>query len=264
MRQAFQMAVRAAARFQRPGEPVATVLGYHQVTDRGSPLAVSRHTFEEQMSVLDELRDELNPQPLDVVLDKMATGSAPLRSVIVTFDDAWADVHRNALSVLLEHRIPAMLYVPSSYLDYPGFVSRTELRNMADAGIQIGAHTRTHPDLRACTDSELESEIAGSRADLEDLLSRRVDAFAYPSGLHDKRVVAAVMRAGFRSAVTTMRGWLRPTSDRLRIRRSFVEDFPLQTFTAGARGGMNVLAGTDAVKAALFRVSGRRPEGLPI
>ncbi|HEX8856875.1 MAG TPA: polysaccharide deacetylase family protein [Thermoleophilaceae bacterium] len=257
------MAVRAAARFQRPGEPVATVLGYHQVTDRGSHLAVSRRTFEEQMGVLDEMRDELNPLPLNEIIARMARGTAPLRSVAVTFDDAWADVHENALGVLLEYRIPATLYVPTGYLDYPGFVSRSELQNMADAGIEIGAHTRTHPDLRGCTDAELESELAGSRADLEDLLSRKVDAFAYPSGLHDKRVVAAVARAGFRSAVTTTRGWLRPASDLLRIRRSFVEEFPLQTFTAGARGGMNVLKGTDALKAAMSRVSGRRPEGLP-
>jgi peptidoglycan/xylan/chitin deacetylase (PgdA/CDA1 family) len=264
MRQALQLAVRAAARVQRPGEPVATVLGYHHVSDGGHHLAVSRQTFAEQMSVLDELREELPPLALPEIVERMSNGSAPTRSVTITFDDAWADLHSNALSLLVEHRIPATLYVPTGFLDFPGYVSRAELRDLADAGIHIGAHTRTHPDLRTCTDTELESEVRGSRADLEDLLSTKIDSFAYPQGLHDKRVVEAVMRAGFRSAVTTTRGWLRPRSDMLRIRRSFVEDFPLQTFAAGARGGMNVLAGTDAVKGALLRLSGRRSERLPV
>jgi peptidoglycan/xylan/chitin deacetylase (PgdA/CDA1 family) len=252
--------VRAFARIQRPGEPVVTVLGYHRIADDGGDLAVSPRTFAEQMSLLNDLSDELPTLSLDEALDRLADGSAPARAVVVTFDDAWSDTYTNAMDVLVGHRIPVTLYLPTAFLDRRGHVNRTQLTELVDAGVHIGGHTRTHPDLRGCSDSELDYEIAGGRADIEDLLGVKVDSFAYPGGLHDDRVVAAVRRAGFRSAVTTRRGWLSRGSDPLRIRRSFVEDFLPATFTAGARGGMNVLAGPDAIKTTLARLSGRRTE----
>ena len=264
MRPSFQMAVRAFARLRHPQEPVVTVLGYHRIDEGVDDLAVSPQTFREQMGALEELRDELPTVPLDEALARLADGSAPMRSVVVTFDDAWSGTREYAMDVLVEHKIRATLYVPTAFLDRPRHVSRAQLLELRDAGIQIGAHTRTHPDLRGCSDSQLEYEVAGSRMDLEDLLNSSVDSFAYPSGLHDRRVVTAVGRAGFRSAITTRRGWLRHGSNPLRIRRSFVEDFALETFVAGARGGMNVLAGADAIKAGLGRLSARRPTGLQV
>jgi len=258
MRPALETAVRMSPHLLHPREPVVTVLGYHRVADDGHPLAVRSHTFQEQMSMLDDIRDEMPTLPLDEALRRLADGSAPPQSVVVTFDDAWSDMYANALDVLVAHRIPATLYVPTAQVDRPGHVSRSELLELADAGIAIGAHTRTHPDLRTCSDSELEYEIAGARADLEDLLGVSIYSFAYPGGLHDDHVVAAVSRAGFRSAVTTRPGWLKRASDPLRIRRGFVEDIAPATFAAGLRGGLNVLAAIDALKAGLRRVTGRR------
>jgi peptidoglycan/xylan/chitin deacetylase (PgdA/CDA1 family) len=264
MRPMLQLAVRAYAGLQRPREPVVTVLGYHRVAEQGDHLAVTPQTFAQQMAALDEARDELPVLALHEAVDRLADGTAPTKSVVVTFDDAWSDTHENALDVLVEHGIPATLYVPTAFIDRPGFLTRAQVLDLMQAGIQIGAHTRTHPDLRACANSELDDEIAGSRDDLEDLLGREVDTFAYPAGLHDDRVVDAVARAGFRSAITTRRGWLRAGSDPLRIRRSFVEGFSVATFLAAARGGMNILRAPDAVKQALLRLSGRRSERMPV
>jgi peptidoglycan/xylan/chitin deacetylase (PgdA/CDA1 family) len=257
------MAVRAYGRWRHPRGPVVTVLGYHRIANNGD-LAVSCATFDEQMSALDELRAELPTLPLDEALDRLADGTAPRRSVVVTFDDAWAETHEHALAALVEHGIPATLYVPTGFLGKPGFISRSQLSDLVDGGIGVGAHTRTHPDLRTCSDEQLDYELAGSRGDLEDLLGTRVDSFAYPAGLHDNRVVRAVARAGFRSAITTSRGWLRHGSDPLRIRRSFVEDFSRETFVAGARGGMNVLAGADAIRGKLRDLSRRGSEKPPV
>jgi peptidoglycan/xylan/chitin deacetylase (PgdA/CDA1 family) len=258
MRPSLERAVRLSPQVLRPREPVVTVLGYHRVADDGDRLAVGSTTFEQQMSILDNVRDELPTLALDDTLRRLADGSAPPRSVVVTFDDAWSDIYGSALDVLLAHRIPATLYVPTGRLDHRGHVSRSELLALAAAGIAIGGHTRTHPDLRTCTESELDYEIAGGRADLEDLLGAPVDSFAYPGGLHDEKVVAAVSRAGFRSAVTTRPGWLKRGSDPLRIRRGFVEEMAPATFRAGLRGGLNVLAGVNTLMAGFRRVRGRR------
>jgi peptidoglycan/xylan/chitin deacetylase (PgdA/CDA1 family) len=264
VRQALQIAVRASAGWQHSREPVVTVLGYHRVAEQGDHLAVSPQTFAQQMAALDEGRDELPVLALHEALDRLADGTAPTKSVVVTFDDAWSDTHENALDVLVEHGIPTTLYVPTAFLDRPGFLTRAQVLDLLQAGIEIGAHTRTHTDLRACSDIQLDNEIAGSRADLEDLLGREVTTFAYPAGLHDDRVVGAVARAGFRTAITTRRGWLRAGSDPLRIRRSIVEGFSVETFLAAARGGLNILRAPDAVRVALLRLSGRDSVRTPV
>jgi peptidoglycan/xylan/chitin deacetylase (PgdA/CDA1 family) len=264
VRQALQMAVRASAGWQHPREPVVAVLGYHHISDQGGHLSVSPETFAQQMAALDGLRDELPVLALHEALQQLDDGSAPMQSVVVTFDDAWSDTHENALDVLVEHSIPATLYVPTTLLGREGFLTRVQLLEIVQAGIQIGAHTRTHRDLRGCSDTELDDEIAGSRNDLEDLLNTEVDTFAYPAGLHDHRVVAAVARAGFRSAITTRRGWLTARSDRLRIRRGIVEDFSVETFLAAAHGGLNILRAPDAVRVALLRLSGRDSVRTPV
>jgi len=199
------------------------VLGYHRVADDGHDLAVSTRTFEKQMSMLADVRDELPTLPLDDALSGLGNGSAPAQSVVVTFDDAWSDIYENALGILVAHRIPATLYVPTAQVDRSGHVSRSQLAELTEAGIKIGAHTRTHPDLRTCSRSELDYEIAGARSDLEDLLGVTVDSFAYPGGLYDDNVVAAVSRAGFRSAVTARSGWVKRGSHPLRIRCAFIE-----------------------------------------
>jgi hypothetical protein len=75
-----------------------------------------------------------------------------------------------------------------------------------------------------------------------------VTSFAYPTGLIDDRVVAAVRAADFTAAVTTRPGWWRPETDALRIPRSFAEDFSDATYRAAVAGGLNILGPLDAIK----------------
>ena len=85
-----------------------------------------------------------------------------------------------------------------------------QVRALADAGVQIGAHTQSHPILARLTDDEALAEIVASKHLLEALTQRSVDAFAYPNGKPGSdylpRDAALVRSAGFRSAVTTAAG----------------------------------------------------------
>jgi peptidoglycan/xylan/chitin deacetylase (PgdA/CDA1 family) len=248
MRPMLQRASRMWAWWPFPLGPAVAVIGYHRVDDVDHHLAVSTRAFATHVAVLAARRAIQPVLDLEDALDRLAAGTAPRRAVVVTFDDAWADNHANALGPLVEHAIPSTLYVPSRLLGRPGYLTRSQLLEMVAAGVRIGAHSRTHADLPTCGDGELEREVRGSREDLEDLLGEPVTRFAYPAGRHDARVRAAVAAAGFRSAVLASRGWARAGRDALRTPRNIMEEFDRRTFGAAIRGGLNYLRPVEAVR----------------
>jgi peptidoglycan/xylan/chitin deacetylase (PgdA/CDA1 family) len=253
VRAGVALAVRLRARWPWPAGPAVAVLGWHRIDVEGGRLAVPPPVFARQLDILGERRQQFPVLAIDEASAALAAGRLRARGVLLTFDDAWADNHANALGPLSRHRLPATLYTPSRLLGTPGYMTRTQLLEMDAAGVTVGAHSRTHPDLRACGPGELEAEVRGSKEDLEDLLGKPVTSFAYPTGLLDDRVVAAVGAAGFTSAMTTRPGWWRPVSPALLIPRSFAEDFSDATCRAAIAGGLNILGPLDAVK----RLSGR-------
>jgi peptidoglycan/xylan/chitin deacetylase (PgdA/CDA1 family) len=87
------------------------------------------------------------------------------------------------------------------------FLSEPEIHEMAAAGIQFGAHTRTHPLLTWLDDKELADEVVGSRDDIRRLIGRNDVWFAYPDGVFGDREEAIAREAGFQGAVQT---WKRP------------------------------------------------------
>jgi peptidoglycan/xylan/chitin deacetylase (PgdA/CDA1 family) len=90
-----------------------------------------------------------------------------------------------------------------------------EVTALADAGMEIGAHTVTHPILSTLSPEQAWSEISQSKVALERLLGRRIETFAYPNGRPNKDFTGSdvehVKKAGFRGAVTT--GWACATPD---------------------------------------------------
>jgi len=90
--------------------------------------------------------------------------------------------------------------VPEDYAP----VTWDQLRTLAAAGIEIGAHTKTHCRLTRVDDAQLVDELGGAKQRLEEVLDRPVMSLCYPNGApadYDARVIQACERAGYHSAV---------------------------------------------------------------
>jgi hypothetical protein len=102
-----------------------------------------------------------------------------------------------------------------------------EVREMADGGMEFGAHTRTHPVLsRALSAGELTDEIGGSKRQIEQQLGRAVHHFCYPNGSNEdfgRDAVEAVRAANYHTAVTTESGLNYPGAKRFELARIGVE-----------------------------------------
>ena len=103
-------------------------------------------------------------------------------------------------------------------------MSWTEVRELIDAGHEIGAHTRTHELLPQLDDDCLQSEVIDCKVELEEKVGRTVPAFCYPNGDHDGRVCRVVSRAGFTSAVTMKPGTNSALADAFRLQRWFIHE----------------------------------------
>jgi GT2 family glycosyltransferase/peptidoglycan/xylan/chitin deacetylase (PgdA/CDA1 family) len=140
----------------------------------------------------------------------------PEKPVLVTFDDAYADLAEHALPVLREHRATATVFVVTGEVGGSNSwdrdcsaelrcMSADEIRRWSREGIEFGAHSRTHADLARSSDAQLETEVLGSKGDLAALLGRAPLSFAYPFGSFNDAACAAVQR-GFPVAFTSEEG----------------------------------------------------------
>lgn len=191
-----------------------TILTYHSLDTSGSVVSVRPEVFAEQMSTLARL-GYTGIALRDAIAQRAATGAWPSSSVVITFDDGFANFHEAALPVLTRHGFGATLFLVTGHvgklndwapapapLGSRPMLSWKQVSDIAACGVEIGAHTRTHPDLRALSREAAEDEIRAARQDVERELGLAVESFAYPFGYVDDRT-ADLVRREYRSAVTT-------------------------------------------------------------
>ena len=103
-------------------------------------------------------------------------------------------------------------------------LTREMVLNLERSGIEIGAHTVSHPILTSLDDAAARAEIAGCKAELEAILGKPVPLFAYPNGKpgkdYDARHVAMVREAGYDAAFSTEVGAISCDHDRFQLPRS--------------------------------------------
>jgi peptidoglycan/xylan/chitin deacetylase (PgdA/CDA1 family) len=151
--------------------------------------------------------------------------------VLLTFDDCFASVLEHAVPVLKAHGIPAVAFAVTGRVGGVNDWSRSPsaprlplldvdgLRQLTRAGVEIGAHSRSHRSLRENTGAELVDEVAGACDDLKALGLGPARLFAYPYGEWDRRAREAARDAGCLAAFTVRPGVVRPGSDPFSVPR---------------------------------------------
>jgi peptidoglycan/xylan/chitin deacetylase (PgdA/CDA1 family) len=135
--------------------------------------------------------------------------------------DTMRDEVLDSLASALDVSIPAGAF-SRLYLNWD------QVRELSRNGIEIGAHTASHPILTRIPLERVEAEVVRSKERIEAEIGKPVISFAYPNGLaadFSPDVAAVLRRVGIEVAFTLMPG---PTRHRtikqapLAIRRIFV------------------------------------------
>jgi len=218
------------------------VLMYHSVSDdppaATRSLSVSLTAFEAQMR---HLHDEgITSLTFGDFMAAEASGRAiPDRAVVITFDDGYADTAERAVPVLARLGLNATVFVTTGWLADAGpfaaghpldrTMTRSQLVDIAQQGIEIGGHSHSHAHLDQLPTDALRDELRISRSVLEDLLSTPVPTLAYPFGHSSRRVRREAASVGYRGAAAVENALPGRRTEtfavpRLTIRRSTTQD----------------------------------------
>lgn len=198
------------------------VLTYHSLDESDSPISMSPQKFRWQMEYL---RDRnWRTLTLKELLDGHACGGWPTRTLALTFDDGFTNFAEQALPILTACGFSATLFVVPDWIgrtnilpSQPRRMPRLDVMdwetvgNVANAGIEIGAHSLTHPHLTHLTMDEARHEIIESQRAIEDRIGRPVQAFAYPYG-ERSWMLEEIVRRHFRGGFGTRLEFVSPSS----------------------------------------------------
>jgi peptidoglycan/xylan/chitin deacetylase (PgdA/CDA1 family) len=249
---AHRSAARKVERLSVPSGPVTQsirvpVLTYHRVhvfatefTKSIPDLTVEPATFGAELDAL--ASGGYHTVTVAQLFDALYRGKAlPSRPVLITVDDGYIDDVKEILPRLQRHHMTAVFYIITKRFQEQGFLGAAQVRKLDRAGMDIGAHTRHHVDLLQLSGQALDSEVSGSRRDLEQVLGHPVYSFAYPFGRFGPATVAAVRRAGFVMAFTTQAGTTESTGaaltmPRIHVGRTMTAASVLACVSGGASG----------------------------
>jgi peptidoglycan/xylan/chitin deacetylase (PgdA/CDA1 family) len=201
---------------QSPGLP-PPILMYHyirsvdQASDPlGYELSVTPEDFNNQIAWLHE-QGYIGVRMDGITRCLRSEAPCPSKAIALTFDDGYADVYTDALPVLKRYGLIATFYIVTNFIGQPGYMTWDQVAELRDAGMEIGAHTVSHPDLTSLDWETASVEITQSKAELDHHLNINVTSFCYPTGLYNTGIEEQVRAAGYLNATTTR--WDSDTSD---------------------------------------------------
>jgi peptidoglycan/xylan/chitin deacetylase (PgdA/CDA1 family) len=140
------------------------------------------------------------------------SGRLPARPVVLSFDDGDLSHLTRAAPVLADVGWPGVLNLAVNHMGPKG-LPRWAARRLVRGGWEIGSHTVDHLDLTTLSDGVLADQLTRSRRLIRAELGVTARFFCYPAGRNDDRVRAAVAKAGYAAATTTVPGVAAPTDD---------------------------------------------------
>jgi peptidoglycan/xylan/chitin deacetylase (PgdA/CDA1 family) len=182
------------------------VLCYHQVREYTAadgagarPLICPPAVLQRQLEAV--LAAGMQPVTGEALVDHLQLGT-PLadNAVLISFDDASGGQYTHALPILQRLGVPATFFVMTVVLDRPNWLSRDDVRELDAAGMTVASHTWDHHPVTRYGAKDWATQLAKPREQLEKIVGRPVDLFAYPYGLWNRAALPHVQAAGYRAA----------------------------------------------------------------
>lgn len=145
----------------------------------------------------------------------------PPRPVVLTFDDGYADHYTHVFPALQKHGFVGTFFIITGRADAgdPAYLNWEQIREMAQAGMNMEPHTKSHMSLASDDRNFLIYEMLGSQESLAAHTGTDVRMLSYPAGRYDDQTLQIAQELGFSLAVTTQPGMHHVSSRPLELPR---------------------------------------------
>jgi len=218
-------------------------LMYHEIQSPGRELIDDAPGYARYVVTIANFRAQLarlragNFLGLNVTDALAPDQETPVSRVVTTFDDGCETDLTVAAPLLREHNYNATFYVTTGHIGRRGYLTKSQLLELAALGFEIGCHSMSHRLLLDLPLDQLHIEIVVAKEQLEQLIGKRVAHFSCPGGRWNRRVAQVARDAGYESVATSRVSANRRTTDRFRLSRvAVMRDTSLAEFERYCRG----------------------------
>jgi peptidoglycan/xylan/chitin deacetylase (PgdA/CDA1 family) len=196
-------------------------LMYHELEIDGRPLCQSEQGYIRYVVKENDFREQMNWLQTEGKQGISVSSALAKKAgaVVITFDDGCETDLAVAAPILKASNFGATFYITVGFLGRPGYMVPQQVRELSDAGFEIGCHSMTHPYLDGLGEADLKREIADAKNQLEEMTGRPVNHFSCPGGRWSPRVVDVAQRAGYQSVSTSEIAANGPDSNIFRLGR---------------------------------------------
>lgn len=207
---------------------------YHHVQTKESAIAkkqtgltVYTDTFKVQMQYLkDKGYQTLSSEDLINFFD--AGTSIPKHSVLLTFDDGYADFYTDAYPILQNMGFKATMFVPTGLVNNPDYLTWDQITSVSSS-ILFANHTWSHKNV-GVAGNIMQSEISTADTQLANHNLNNPKTFAYPYGLDNKNAETYLNSLGYKIAFSTIPGNILCKKQRFDLPRIRIGNVPLSNY----------------------------------
>ena len=202
------------------------VLMYHSISyEKGNAICLPVEVFEKQLKYLKD-NGYYTVTLTDLYKYLIKDTPIPKKSVVLTFDDGYENNYTEMFPVLKKYNFKATIFVITSNIDKdPKSMTSNQLLEMEKYGVDIESHTVNHENLKELPKANQLETLIKSKKDLEKILNKQINFFAYPFGGYNKSAIEAVKEAGYTMAFTTNGRWSSKNNGMLSLDRVYISSF---------------------------------------
>ena len=210
----------------KPLDKRVPVLMYHSIAyEKNNPVRLPVKRFEEHLKYLKD-NGYYTITLTELYGYLMKDIPVPEKSIVLTFDDGYEDNYTDMFPILKKYNFKATIFVITSSIDKdPNNMTSKQLLEMEKYGVDIESHTVNHENLKAISkDKQLET-LVKSKKDLEKILNKQINFFAYPFGGYNKTSIESVREAGYKMALSTDGRWCSKNNGIFSLHRVYISSF---------------------------------------
>jgi peptidoglycan/xylan/chitin deacetylase (PgdA/CDA1 family) len=161
--------------------------------------SVSPAQFAEQMKALkDSGYETILPAQLYEYL--VHDGTLPAKPVMLTFDDTDEEQFSIGETEMQKYGFKGVYFIMTISINRPRYMSREQLKQLADSGNVVEAHTWDHHMVTKYEGADWDTQLVKPKTKIEEITGKPVNYFAYPFGIWNQAAIPEIKASGYKMA----------------------------------------------------------------